>query len=442
MYVSVGLSPTPSQPVYIKHQVDGEPGPRYALLYDIDIDIESPIDPSTPMRTVTLSIEREFGWRGVAPGDNPKRWTYYVQKRPYTSASAALTSGGDHLATATIQNRREWNAGQTALGTQNYFDIPAASIPGDLDALCLLATTLTSGTSSQLYIARESKPDLSPGGTTRKPAYTLNAGDATLTGSDTTTGADTGAPISTNAAVNTRGAVSFATVATDTNRFTWHGGARGLFDMSSLRGRFMAFVRARLSASSTVTMHLSYGSSFATLVTPTATFTDATALGTGNTTEWSWVYLGLLTLPYSGERVQIKDDGLGINVNTGTTPYITLFAARTGGATNLYVSDVVFIPIDEAALLIDCGNTNSNTNYMIDNTGYLLHGQTDSAVHVGTIGLSESVEVRGQSLTLKPGVLNRILFMATNQTSSKSSINKDFAVRVNIVPRWSGYRDA
>ena len=30
------------EPVYLKHQIEGEPGPRYALLYDIEIHVETP----------------------------------------------------------------------------------------------------------------------------------------------------------------------------------------------------------------------------------------------------------------------------------------------------------------------------------------------------------------------------------------------------------------
>lgn len=56
------------EPVYIKNQVSGEPGPRYALLYDIDVAVSDPINPTDNIRDVTIVIEREYGWRGIAQG--------------------------------------------------------------------------------------------------------------------------------------------------------------------------------------------------------------------------------------------------------------------------------------------------------------------------------------------------------------------------------------
>lgn len=429
------------EPVYIKHQVIGEPGPRYALLYDIDIDVDTPLIPSEPNRTVTLVIEREYGWRGIAPGDNPKKWTYHIQNRDFNSNGAALTSGIDHLVNATSQNRREWSGSglsPTILATKNYFDIPASLIPGDLDALCCLSVGLSSARQG-FYFARTSKPDLSVSGDVREPAYILNAGDAPQIGSDVSTAADIGAPISTTTGTQRRGVVSFATVTTDAVRFTWGGDNRAQFDFTTMRGRFAAFVRARLSAASTVTMHLqAMAGNGISVVYPTQTLTDVGTGGVGDTGLWSFVYMGVVSFPLSDERILVGDNGLGPEISVAANYTIALYAARPGAAVSLYVADLIFIPIDEIAGSVDIGTT--ATTIVIDNTGYFMHGKPDPSVHGGMI--VESAQITANSLTLKPGCRNRIHLLDTQGTApTRSQISNTFTSQLNIVPRWSGLRD-
>lgn len=429
------------EPVFIKHQVNGEPGPRYALLYDIDIAIDSPTNPSEPTRDLTIVIEREYGWRGIAPGANPKQWTYYVQDRAFNSSSAALTTGIDHLLNATSQNRREWSqtgTDPTTLATKNYFDIPASLIPGDLDALCCLSVSFSDARQG-FYFARTSKPDLSVSGDIREPAYILNAGDATGLGTDVSTAADTGAPISTTTGANRRGVVSFATLTTDAFRFRWDGQSRSQFDFTTLRGRFITFVRARLSASSTVTMHLQVAAgSGISVAFPTQTFVDASAGGTGNTSIWSFVYMGVVSFPLSDGGILMADNGLGSEISTGGNYSISLYAARTGVATSLYVADLILIPIDEIAGEINLGD--SANSIVMDNTGYFLHGKPGATGHGGII--VEAGQLTGNALTLKPGIRNRIVLHDTVvQSGQQSVISTTLTTRLNIVPRWSGLRD-
>lgn len=440
-------------PVYIKHQIDGEPGPRYALLYEIDIDVETPNDPSQPMRTVTLQIEREYGWRGIAPGDNPKRWTIenvFVGQK-WTAAKATLTSGSDHLVAQTIQNRREWNAAQTAIISQNHIEISADKIPGDLDALTYIYAEI--GNSPVLgvggiYIARTSKADLlsSLTNAVRPPNYILNASDSTA-GTDATTGnADTGAPISTAAAINRRGAVTFVTL-TDAQRFAWTPADRGYMDFSITRGRYICLLRARLSAAGTVTMHLSVNIGLTRIDLPTVSLTDAGSGGTGNTTYWPISYMGVLTLPPTEERVFVSDDGLGISVEGATSnPQIALFAARTSGTPVLYVADLILIPIDECAINIkadDADTLSSGFAFIHDNTGYYSHGRPGLMTRRnGSTNGQPNTQPRGQEITLKANETNRLHFFLTDVSASLiySEIRPTITVKVNIVPRWAGYR--
>lgn len=423
------------EPVYLRWWACGAPGPQFALIYNIDMDVEWD-DGDQDAARLTLSIERYHKWFGVRPGGNPKEWTYYIRGTPFNANGAALTSGTDHLVNTTIQNVREWNAAQSTLTSQNYLDIPAASIPGDMDALCFLSAS-TSASLDRFYFGRSSKPDLPVSGVSRKPAYTLNAGDRAFLGADATTAADTGAPISTGSAVNTRGAVSFATTTTDASRFLWSGGSRGLFDPSTMRGRFLVFARARLSAAGTVTLHMDITNSSGNgVVGPTATLTDVGGGGTGNTTEWASVYLGIFSIPFSEERIVIGENGLGVNISTNNVDYfVSLSAAKVSGTLSLYVADLIFIPIDECAgMLVLAGGT----SFLMDSTGHMAHGLPVDIAHASSLA---GIEKRGAPLTLKPGVDNRIVVYGTFSALNHSVITTTYTIRLDIIPCWSGIRD-
>lgn len=435
------------EPVYIKHQVVGEPGPRYALLYDIDIDPgQQPLIPSEAKRTVTLVIEREYGWRGLAPGDNPKRWTIeqVMEGQKWNSANADLLSGNNHLAVQAVQNRMEWNTTETALLSQNFMDIPATAIPGDLPALVEIAIqceTVHANGLNRIYIGKSSKPDLLLSGTELKPSYILVAADGT-SNTDATDANDTGAPIEAVSGVNRRKTISFAT-ATLQNRITWGPNQTGTsFVLSSLRGRYMAFIRARLSAASTVTMNLYLQADSGSVTFPSYTLTGVGSGGVGNTTFWQNIYMGIVTFPHNEQRVSILDNGRGIDLSGGGD--LILQAERTGAATNLYVADLILVPIDEGVWLQQSGEAIGINSWFYDNTGYYLHGR-----HGGFSGDTYSIaptEQRGSEFYLTPGQRNRLVMFADLSpnlagTEAESGIDAAFRFRVNIVPRWSGLRD-
>lgn len=437
------------EPVYIKHQIVGEPGARYALLYDIDLAISTPLEEEQPSRSITMVIEREYGWRGIAPGDNPKRWTIenYFDGQTWNSANANLLSGDNHLAVATIQNRMEWNSSQSALLSQNYMDIPAAAIPGDLPALVEMTIQKVVGSSTginRIYLGKTSKPDVLVSGAEKKVNYILVAADGG-SGTDASDANDTGAPIESSSGTNRRKAVTFATVTTNATRVTWTPSSVGTyFDLSTLRGRFMAYVRARLSAASTVTLNLAVDDDNGSITYPTATLTDVGAGGTGNTTAWAMLYMGVLTFPFNEQRIVIGNDGLGVDVViSGATPTLSLQAARTGGATNLYIADLILIPIDEGAWIQESGAVmGSNTSFIYDNTGYYLHGKPGAYISDDN---SLTTENRGTEFYLTPKQRNRLVMLldispALTGGGPQSTIDNEYRFRVNIVPRWSGYR--
>lgn len=437
------------EPIYLKHQIEGEPGPRFALLYNIDIHLEQPISPGEPNRIITLSIERESYWRGLAPGDNPRRWTIenFFSGQTWNNTNADLLSGGNHLVDGTIQNRLEWNTTQTALLTKNYLDIPAASIPGDAPALVEMAIQRVVGSATsinRIYLGKSSKPDLSVSGTERKVNYILVAADGS-SGTDATDANDTGAPIESSTGVNKRKAVSFATVTALATRVSWTPASTGTyFDLSTLRGRFMVFTRARLSTASTVELNLVLTDDNGVVTYPSATLTGVGAGGTGNTTAWEVVYLGLLTFPFNEQRIVIGNDGLGVEVPTsGSTPTLSLQAERVGGAVNLYIADVIFIPIDEGSWIQESGAVlGPNNSFIYDNTGYYLHGRPGTYISDDNSSTTENV---GSEFYLVPNQRNRLVMLldisaALTGSGPQSTIDNAYRFRINIVPRWVGLR--
>lgn len=436
------------EPVYLKHQVIGEPGPRYALIYNIEINVETPIEPNTPQRTITLSIEREYGWRGVKPGGNPKEWTMpNILSLPFNAGNAALDSGTNHLLYGTVQNTTAWNTTQTALLTQNYIDVPANKVPGDLPALVEYVTLLESGsgTVSDMLVGVSSKPDLiSAAGATRLPNFILNAGDGAV-GTDTSLAADTGAPVRSSNGTATRAACTFGTVTTDAIRIQWYPSSVGTyFDFSTLRGKFLCFVRARLSAASTVALSVEISDNVGSVITTPVNLTDTGSGGTGNTTYWKAVYMGVVNIPTSTQPAAILDNGKGIEVKTtGLTPYLAVRAERTGSAVTLYIADVILIPIDESSFqILGNGYLGVGNGFFADNTGYYMHGKADI---FGKATANGTGSVNGQ-ITLKPKVRNRIMFFfffdSFNTPSHHSDTRNTYSVRLNLIPRWAGLRDA
>lgn len=429
-----------AEPVYLEWEAPNAAGPQYALIYTIDI--VPGLDANTPenINELTITITREQFWPGISPGSNPKLWTNPV----LTVAKADLQSATDNLFTATVNNRREWNAARSALTSQNHVTIPAASIPGDAPALCLITMTKTAGSNSypDMIVGRSTKPILlDESGDEAPPDLMLNAGDAQL-GTDCSTVADTGAPKSTGAATNIRGRCTFAT-ATHIARFTWKDVAttRGYFNLSASRGSYICLLRARLSAAGTVVLSLT--AQLANVLTlPQQTLTSVGAGGTGNTTEWSVVYLGVLTVPLGPSKIMVSDDGLGASISGDIAGgELILSASRTSGAADLYVSDLILIPIDECAAGLNTGSVNlfSTGSFIhFDTTGYFQHGQS------GGIGIQpslDSIGLTGQPIYLEPRVDNQLFFFCYDAATPQASIDGDYSVYINIVPRWAGIRD-
>lgn len=439
------------EPVYIRHQVAGEPGPRYALLYDIDIAISDPVNPSEPMRDITIVIEREYGWRGIAPGANPKQWTAYKFDQKFNLASAGLDDDNTHLVSGTVMNGVDLTT-VTQFAANNALTIPAAKIDGDLPALAFVNADLTTAGTfmGNLFIARDTRPLSMPDSLAgvnqlRRLCIIASAGDLGV-GVDTTFVNDTGANrLISSSASGRRTETTFATVATDAVRWTED------VDITTFRGRYMIFARVRQHTGAQNDLQY-YITAQDTTVFFTSPSVNPLLTGTsGNTTSWNLDYLGVITLPANNRSVSQVNKGAGLNVSnpsvsptTSSMVRFSLRALRLAGTTaRLCFNDIVLIPIDESAMYL--GGSQTLNNVVFDNTGYLNHGGTDDVVQgrdlTSLLDYPLTPEVRGNWMTLKPGVDNRILVVAKTGNSNLSTANGTMVIHVDIVPRWAGLRD-
>lgn len=441
------------EPVFLRWWAIGAPGPQFALIYKIELALTEPDVFQTPIREGTLVIEREPYWRSLAPGTNPKVWSFQARNEEFTAANLSLVSGtNEHLMYQQLQNRREWNTTQTAVVSQNYIDIPASKIPGDAPALVEISTSI-GGTiaATRIMVGRSTKPNTikKRDGTTRSRFLTLNAGDGVV-GTDTTIAADTGAPFSNSLAAGRRSQTAFVTT-TMATRLSWliSAGAESPVDLTTFRGRYAFFLRCRLSAAGTVNLQLQILGGIGTngLTLPEQQLTDAGAGGTGNTTQWYFLYLGEGDIPPDNRRVAVGSDGKGayapLTNSASNNLNLTIQAERASGTPVFYIADLFMLPVDEPSAMYG-GVTDSASlpNLIYDNTGYLGHGLTGDFVQGedANLGAANDFEFSGQSITLLPGVDNQLLFHAFNLATRRDDIATTIEVRLNIIPRWRGIR--
>lgn len=460
------------EPVYIRWYAKGAPGPQYALIHNIEMAMDEPDVMSNPIRDVTITIEREPYWRPIPPGANPKLWTAEFRHNTIANAddlylgarALTFTNARNNLfQTNGLENSREWNVGQTGVTSENYIDIPAADIPGDAPALVNMVLESPSNSSGGFLVGRQAKPTSLTGrdGTTNKSVLVLNAGDYATLGSDASIQADTGAPNSNNQSSGQRGRVTFAT-ASLVDRFTWRkndGTPETRPELTLLRGTYAVFARVRLSAAGTVTLKLTYGiDSLSNIANDLRSTTDVGAGGTGNSTLWACIYMGSMSIPVNAPRVSVGADGKGVLVlpddvglTTSGNLRITLQAARTSGACDLYVADLVLIPVDECSIHLSTdssGFLGSTGALIYDNTGYMMHGRLDDYASYwryvwndNVPSETDPVDLRGGRFMLQPGVNNRLHFLRVD-TVGTQSIVKETGNRVylNIVPRFRSIR--
>jgi len=288
-------------PVYLAWWASCGAGKQYALIYNMDFKPEYMASP-TPTIQVTLTLERECFWRSIPPGANPKQWTYEFnnQASSYDYSKADLVGSDSLLVKTALSNRSEFATGLATLITDNCIVVPANLIPGDAPALMSLVSdngtpgyNFIMGLKTQTITQRNAAGSglVAQNGTFNLPDFNPST-DASFVN-------DTGGVKPAGGANAQRLEVSFATVATDTLR--WSQSATIITDTANrFIGRYMVFLRCRQinGAAGAISMYLRVGTSPAITDTIKLNVTSPQLVGAvGNTTTWGLTYMGVFESP-------------------------------------------------------------------------------------------------------------------------------------------------
>lgn len=463
------------EPVFLAWEASCGKGVQFALLSNIEISTEY-LDSPDPTIRVTLTLEREPYWRGIPPGANPKIWSYYVNPSgaQFNSGVATLVTLSDHLITQTIDNKFEWSPTayglQTTPITQNYIDITAAQVPGDAPALVELALVGSTNAIGDAYIGLSSKPLNGTGhdGVKRYQSYVLNIGDYS-----------SGVATKTNAGVGTLGVRSngSSTIfyngtrtvtgvdANYVNFARWGESiANGIkLDREIMRGTFAIFVRARNASVAGVLGDMRMrvvideieDSTNQYITTFTGDAVSVPLFPAASGARWPIAYMGSVTIPFSNRSV-VSPLGYGVQFQEANNNLRVTLQQQVLTATanrSMEAIDLIFMPLDEGLVQIPLptpvGVSFSSANIILDNTGYLKHGNLEqSAICYGTNANSGgiSAEVRGTAINLVPRTNQRLHFLldyftAFGASDVTSILNEQMTIRLNIVPRWAGIKD-
>jgi hypothetical protein len=474
-----------NQPVFLHWFATGAPGPQYALIMSVDVDVSIPTvdDNGNILRDVTLTIEREPYWRAeVPPGANPIYWTLYADSKlpglnyDYLAdlrLSANLTFPLLYaLAQDTLSNFVNYTALSYSTNTVNNWNgltVPAADIPGDAPALVQIALTENSPNAGAdprnftYMLARSTRtPQLDTmrdGGIAR--FVTMIPFTAGLYFGASVLAADTGGIGGFNITTSTTITASRVEI-TPAVAIAGFWSANTAIDRNMERGRFAVFVRARQhnGAAGDLTMRVRFGYGITGLSFSVLTNTVSPTLqtGAGNTTNWPLTYMGTVRLPPDRDAVLSLygvQGGSGLYNDGVDSVVVTLEVARSTGTGVLYFEDVILLPYDE--VLIDgvqvdpiaSGQVNVIDTLVLDNTGYLSRGKpVQVAVAQNLFGSGSptdvyqpAIEARGVPLTLLPGVDNTIFILQKTDATLSRMKSDTIKASLNIVPRWRGIRE-
>jgi hypothetical protein len=429
------------QPVYLAWLPAAGVGWQYALIINIDIDISrlNSSDANDPPQ-LTIAIEREPYWRPVAPGDNPKKWTFEQRGlRPTSGASPSVTEynhthltiyGGAYSLpyTASVEGA-VLNYMASNIPGGNYLDIPASLIPGDAPALCYIAGDipgLISESARYLFISRTTRRDYLPADGVNKQRFSWNGGDASLSiAPGTATKPNVSGGIISNGSTTLTYVAQLAFSGAGTGLMTW-----AIPMIQVMPGRYRVFVRNKVTSgiAGNITMRASYNGLSATQFVAGVT--------TGAATWYDIVDLGVLDLSLGASKTLVTTSGIGVLAPTITADLMLSFVATA--AVTIQVADIIFIPLENSVLI---ERVSGSIHY--DNTGYLTRGQPQAiAVAPDGVGRVNVVESRGIGITLVPRVNNRIWFFQVllNGSNTYAPV-ASYPMHAQVLPRWSGVRN-
>lgn len=465
------------EPPYIELEGVDAPGAQYAPVAMVNIadrNLAYAEVGQKPCVGVTLTIEREAGWRMLWPGGNPIECHFQLQGKTrgstvpgegYTYSDMAIQSGSDHFKVLSAQNRTELGltANKTFL-TGNWLDID--DIPGDMPALCCMAfqnSHAENGT-QRLLVAHT----LNPTGMESREALSPFAVGDTLPAFATLNFADEQAGVMTKANdacgvignnSNTQEVIETYThpagiSAVFARRAQWALSSQPLKTMNLWRGTWMAFMRCKAtngSANDIRARLLIRSGSYAAIALDEVGIPVRTP-GASCINEWALVYMGQFRVPFDKNAFS-SVDGRGIFAGSANLEFEMQSRNTTASTRALEFLDIVFLPIEVACVQFErttdefADDQLNVVNIVMDNTGYLAHGQPGEfcIANSGDTAYDNPQELSGRIPQLLPVVNNRLYILmsiwSTALELEYSAPEDSTQLRLNIVPRWSGIRD-
>lgn len=478
------------EPTYLELEGVDAPGGQWAAVFMVNIadrNLAYPDVGQKPAVGVTLTIEREAGWRMLWPGVNPIECHFQLQGKTrgvttpgegYTYSDMSLYENTDHFHYELIKNRVEINpTSYSTLISKNWIDITGTDIPGDMPALCCINIEAfddvgvnDSSLMQRAWIARSTKPATNTAKTGANPTKLqidmINAGDATLVGGGGFSKTNDADGIISNGSSTLQYYATRAYAAGAVARqsvLRWFNDFEDL-DIHTLRGTYAVYLRGLVSPNTAVDGDFNMWLTFAEDWASGFDFRSTLELGPNNHIPIitsgdapGLTYFGMVTLPLAA-RETVGIDGRGIAISTDVFPSlsITLDIQKVNAANTrtVIIHDLVLLPIDECQVIIENDsviNTSFNTHFIFDNTGYFNRTGTEARAYrfftsSATSKSPVSAEFSGRDITLIPGIDNRLYFMKSandvgGTQREESRPGNQMKVRLNIVPRWSGIRD-
>ncbi len=487
-------------PVFIEYRHQEAKASQFALIRTIDIassELDQPDANQVAVTRVTLKVMREGSWRIVVPpGANPRLWLYWKQGlvfgqdyfctgigsgnpgndyRLYPIDNLAANPGEtDYVRYEVFQNRFEWSGGGTSYAaylSHNWIDIDAEDIPGDAEASVQFTFhpdwTLDGANvpTSHIMVARYTGPRKFYGREIDSDilAYNILAcPDGHIAAVGTT--ANDACGIYCNDQVANRKIETYSIGGSSAwiRILQWVGG-QGVVPPISIpqfTGTWVAFLRCQQTdgAAGDVQMRLVIEHGFQVTYGAALTLDPQTmpyVVPAANCTEFRLAYLGQFTLPFPNHPWS-NEKGVGQFINGDASDCVALSVEVKNlhaSARTLEFVDLVLMPIHEAFAIVTAQSSqlkhvSSNGLILYDDTGYTTHGK-QLAVANGAVGISSPttyfpLEIRGNTIRLKPGVNNRLYFIVQNSHNGSFEYSRpilDYNVRLSIVPRCLGITD-
>lgn len=382
----------------------------------------------------------------------------------------SLWTGTDHFFyDSSVDNRTEFGDVTNYLTflSQNWIDIDASRIPGDVPALVEMSLTGVDPTGGSFYnvmVAKTTKPRTIkarsglPVTGADVPAFAiLNAGDCDGT-SAVTIANDTCGVISDGSTTQKKIA-TYSLAAGPAANFT---GDIILYLVNTApyryinlwRGTWSVFLRCKQTNGTQGDVYgrlqIRDGLKSEVSLDPIVMPTIATSVSCVR--EWAVQYLGTFRLPFDKNAFSSGKSGTGLSNDQAAIEFELQLRNTAAAIRTFEFLDFIFMPMDESfgeVIVIDPTLQMNAELVTLDNTGYLAHGQPGDfgSFDFNSNDINQAQEVRGSLPTLTPGVNNRLYFLYSIMTgtftlgSQFSDPAGSLVTRLNIVPRWLGTRD-